>query len=416
MSIKVNPLQNIEEFNFLKIEANITSKSENSIVINTDTGNSSANNLQTFAGQMLKAQLIQKFTSSETLNSKSINTNLTASATEVGDDEEILKETQRLIDNYRRQIIPKEIKGADPVEGGKTSGHAYPKHGVKPKVQAEIMNKPERIFSGKNDNGRYVDIYYKNGSAVITEQGDKGRVITAYGNISTKGKVKPFNLENITNNPSYVEIKLEKLGSTNVIYPNKERFDKNNFPNQTTKPNTPAKTNGGGTTGGNTEVRPNNTTQPKPDVPTNTEAPITPKSPTVNEPTVTPKPPTVSEEINGPKPTGRLSGNMVRGLAILQLVQVGLTALNYAKLKEDSGKFGYYIDPFFDKYIVADPDKAAKNLGEGFELTFYVDPTDFYNQGKSVIFTVKDGKFTNPDGWQLIYNQEKGYTEAVLLG
>ena len=33
MSIKVNPLQNIEEFNFLKIEANITSKSENNNAI-----------------------------------------------------------------------------------------------------------------------------------------------------------------------------------------------------------------------------------------------------------------------------------------------------------------------------------------------------------------------------------------------
>ena len=57
MSIKVNPLQNIEEFNFLKIEANITSKSENSIVINTDTGNSSSNKIHAFGGEMQKLQL-----------------------------------------------------------------------------------------------------------------------------------------------------------------------------------------------------------------------------------------------------------------------------------------------------------------------------------------------------------------------
>lgn len=106
---------------------------------------------------------------------------------------------------------------------------------------------------------------------------------------------------------------------------------------------------------------------------------------------------------------------MIRGLAVLQLVQVGLTALNCTKLKEDSDKYGYYIDPFLDKYIISDPEKAAKNLDEGFELTFYVDPDDFSNQGTSIIFTVKDGKFTNPDGWQLVYNKEKGYTEAVLF-
>jgi hypothetical protein len=64
---------------------------------------------------------------------------------------------------------------------------------------------------------------------------------------------------------------------------------------------------------------------------------------------------------------------------------------------------------------ITDPEKAATNLGEGFELTFYINPQDYYSQGESVKFTVKDGKFSNPDGYQLIFNKEKGYTEAVLL-
>lgn len=406
MSIKVNPFQNTEAFNFLtKEETSSKSVDKNEISITSDAGTSATNNQQSFAREMQKFQLLQKLFSSDIESAKIANNTSIISPVNLtnDDDDEVLRKTQQLIDNYRRQIKPNEVKGARPVEGGNVPGHANPKHNVSKEVQAEVMNKPERIFSGKNDNGRYVDIYYKNESAVITEQGDKSRVITAYGLIDKKAKnPKPFNLEKITGNPNYVEIKLEKLGSTNVIYPNKERFDKNDFPNRSVKPSTPSNTNGSGSTGGNTEVKPNIATPTKPNVSTNTEVPVVPKSPTA------------SEETQTPKPSGRLSGNMIRGLAILQLVQVGLTALNYTKLKEDSDKYGYYIDPFLDKYVISDPEKAAKNLGEGFELTFYVDPQDFYNQGNSIVFTVKDGKFTNPDGWQLVYNKEKGYTEAVL--
>lgn len=405
MSIKINPFQNIEAFKVFPKETNPNAKNENENAVNLNAETSSADNLHSFTGEMQKFQLLQKLFSADVSNAKTVNNVNVASLTNLNnDDDEVLKKTQELIDNYRRQIKPNEIKGSNPVAPNKSPGHSYSKHKVEPEVQTEIMNKPERVFSGKNDNGRFVDIYYKNGSVVITEQGDKGRVITAYGLIDKRKniRVKPFNLERILKDPNYVEINLEKLGSTNVIYPNRERFDKNDFPSRPNKPDTPAKTNGGGTSGGNTEVKPNVNTQPKANVSTNTEVPVTPKSPTVNE------------EIKSPKPTGRLSGNMIRGLAVMQLVQIGLTALNFTKLKEDSAEFGYYVDPFLDKYIISDPDKAAKNLGEGFELTFYLDPTDYFNQGKSVIFTVKDGKFTNPNGWQLVYNEEKGYTEAVL--
>lgn len=86
------------------------------------------------------------------------------------------EETKRIIGNYRRQIKPSEIKGAPPPEGGKTPGHANSAHRVKPEVQAPILNKPDRIFSGVNDNNRYVDIYCKDGNVVITEFGNKESV------------------------------------------------------------------------------------------------------------------------------------------------------------------------------------------------------------------------------------------------
>lgn len=413
MSIKVNPFQNISFPNQLDTKTDQKAESANKNTI-ANLEISSANSFHTLAGQMRKLQLLQKIVSVDITSSKSNQANFTTSTRRLGGDDEILKETQRLIENYRRQIKPKEIKGAQPVEEGKTSGHAYPKHGVKPEIQAEIMNNPERIFSGKriNKDGseRYVDIYYKNGSAVITEQGDKGRVITAYGNITTKGKVKPFILEKITNNPNYVEIKLEKLGSTNVIYPNKPRFDANDFPPGPPKTNTPPKTNGN-TTGG----IPNAANPSGQKVLVTNEPVVTPQAPVTNEPPITPKSPTVDENLPKPNPLGKLAKNVSRGLVVMQLVQLGLTALNFSQLKADGEKFGYYVDPFFDKYIITEPDKAAANLPEGFELEFFTDPNDYASVGNSVKFTVKDGKFSNPDGYSLVYNKEKGYVEAVLL-
>ncbi len=409
MSIKVNPFQNISSPNQLdtKIDQKADLANEN-ITISDEV--SSKSSFHTLAGQMRKLQLLQKFASADVANNKPIQANFATSTKRIGgDDDEIRKETQRLIENFRRQIKPKEVKGAQPVEGGKTSGHAYPKHGVKPEVQAEIMNNAERIFSGKRINRdgseRYVDIYYKNESAVITEQGDKGRVITAYGNITAKGKVKPFILETITENPNFVEINLEKLGSTNVIYPNKERFDANDFPPGPAKTNVPPKVNGGGSNAGETaEIKPNAAN------PAGAQ-----KVPAANEPPVSPKAPQINEELPPRSPLGKLSGNISRGLVIMQLVQVGLTALNFSTLEADGEKFGYYIDPFFDKYVITNPEKAAKNLPEGFELKFFTDPNDYASTGQSLTFTVRDGEFFNAEGYVLSFNKEKGFVEAVLL-
>jgi hypothetical protein len=425
MSIKVNPFRSIQTLGFLPKNDKPQVKSESKT--NSKIEFSSASNLHLFAGNLKKTQLFEKLENLNKINNKpNVASAFSPSPIKFGDDDDdIIKETKRILDNYKRKIEPKEIKGSQPAEGGKTSGHADPKHGVKPEVQAEIMNNPERIFSGKNKNGRYVDIYYKDGSAVITEQGNKSKVITAYGKVATKGKAKPFKIQNIIDNPNYVEIKLEKAGSTNVVYPNKERFKANDFPPGPLKDNNNPKING-------VNSNPNEPNPIKPTAKPNVQAPnelpitpktetvveppITPKTPIVNEPAVVPETPVITEDLPTPaSPIGKLSGVINRGLIIMQLVQIGVAALNYAKLEKDAEKFGFYIDPFLDTYVITDPDKAAKNLGEGFKLTFYTDPNDYARQGQSVEFTVKDGKFTNPNGWQLVFNKDKGYTEAVLL-
>ncbi len=344
----------------------------------TDFAVSSAKHSYVFEGQMRKLQLLQQFSASEIANNKPIQANYATSTVKLGGDD-----LQRLIDNYRRQIKPKEIKGSRPVTPGASPGHPDSKHGVKVEVQAEIMNKPDKIYSGINKNGRYVDIYYKDGSAVITEQGNKGRVISAYGNVTTKGKAKPFKIENIAKNPNYVEIDLEKLGAVKVMYPNRERFEKNDFPPG------PAKNDSAGKTPNAAE----NSASAKLEAKS--------KSPTIDE--------------DAPKPSGRFGKGFNRGLLIMELVNLGLAALNFSQLKADGEKFGYYIDPFFDKYVIMNPDKAAENLPEGFELKFYTDPTDHLSQGNYITFTVESGKFTNPDGYSLVYNKEKGFVEAVMV-
>ena len=51
-----------------------------------------------------------------------------------------------------------------------------------PKVkQAEILNDWDQFIRGTNYKGKDVDIYFKDGRIVITEAGDKTKVITAYG-------------------------------------------------------------------------------------------------------------------------------------------------------------------------------------------------------------------------------------------
>jgi len=135
---------------------------------------------------------------------------------------------QERLDNFRRQVDPREIVGAPPGPNGSPAGHAMSKHGVSTAKQAEILNKPERIFSGRNYNGRDVDIYYQNGSVVITEAGKKHSVITAYGRVATKNGNSPVDPAKWANDPDYVELEVD--GQYRVTYPDRGSWDANNWP------------------------------------------------------------------------------------------------------------------------------------------------------------------------------------------
>ncbi len=139
-----------------------------------------------------------------------------------------LAESNRRFENFRRSVDPKDIKGAPAVEGGGTTGHARSKHGVSTSEQATILNNPEIIFSGRNKNGRDVDIYYKDGSVVITVAGDKTSVITSYGAIAKKGGSSPLTPDKWAGDPSYVEVRINS--SNEVIYPNETRFRLGDWP------------------------------------------------------------------------------------------------------------------------------------------------------------------------------------------
>ncbi|MFL6118430.1 hypothetical protein, partial [Actinophytocola sp.] len=85
--------------------------------------------------------------------------------------------------NFRRQLAPREVAGAREAEGvAGRPGHAQSSHKWTQEMQAEILNKPDNIFTGVNDNGLPVDVYYrKNGDVAITVAGSKKDVITSYG-------------------------------------------------------------------------------------------------------------------------------------------------------------------------------------------------------------------------------------------
>ncbi|WP_225931408.1 hypothetical protein [Leptolyngbya sp. 7M] len=93
------------------------------------------------------------------------------------------------------------------------AGHATSKHRIPEAIQADIINNPERVFIGVNENGRQVTIFYRNGDVVITQDDDPTRVITAYGQsgvaIRPGGRVFPGSFVNPSkwaDDPNYVEI------------------------------------------------------------------------------------------------------------------------------------------------------------------------------------------------------------------
>lgn len=75
---------------------------------------------------------------------------------------------------------------------GRPRGHASSKHGLNirdPKV-LNILNNPDRLFTGKNSRANFIDIYFKDGSVVITDAGNKNKVITVFGKLEGDKKIK----------------------------------------------------------------------------------------------------------------------------------------------------------------------------------------------------------------------------------
>jgi hypothetical protein len=92
-------------------------------------------------------------------------------------------------------------------------------------MQADLLNRHERIFSGYNDYGREVDVYYRAEDVVITEAGKKNSVITAYGISSLKNGNDPAKVERWADNPRYVEIK-----GRQVVFPDRTQWEADEWP------------------------------------------------------------------------------------------------------------------------------------------------------------------------------------------
>ncbi|HET6870662.1 MAG TPA: hypothetical protein VFH80_32425 [Solirubrobacteraceae bacterium] len=136
-----------------------------------------------------------------------------------------LQKFKARIANFERTVKPNEVKGAPPWGPGGRPGHAESDHGWTKQMQADLLNRPERVFSGLNDRGREVDVYYRADDVVITEAGKKTSVITAYGVSSPKNGNDPAKVGRWANNPRYVEIK-----GNNVVYPDKGQYEADAWP------------------------------------------------------------------------------------------------------------------------------------------------------------------------------------------
>jgi hypothetical protein len=101
--------------------------------------------------------------------------------------------TKRYSENLRSTVDPSQLVGAQPAmrRGGGVSaaGHSKSKHAIGPVEQAALLNNPDRVYTGINENGRRVDIYWRFGVStpdgpkdwmLVTDAGMKERVITSY--------------------------------------------------------------------------------------------------------------------------------------------------------------------------------------------------------------------------------------------
>lgn len=136
-----------------------------------------------------------------------------------------LQKFKARVANFERTVKPNEVKGAPPWGPGGRPGHAESDHGWTKQMQADLLNRPERFFSGLNDRGREVDVYYRAEDVVITEAGKKTSVITAYGVSSPKNGNDPAKVGRWANNPRYVEIK-----GREVVYPDRSQWEADGWP------------------------------------------------------------------------------------------------------------------------------------------------------------------------------------------
>jgi RHS repeat-associated protein len=94
--------------------------------------------------------------------------------------------TKEFYENQYRKVTRGDLVDADDflrADGVVLKAHGS-KHGI-PKVdQVDVLNNWEKSFTGQNYNGRPVDIYWKADRVVVTQAGDKSKVITAYDSVS----------------------------------------------------------------------------------------------------------------------------------------------------------------------------------------------------------------------------------------
>jgi hypothetical protein len=125
---------------------------------------------------------------------------------------------RRRAENYSRVVTAKEVEGSLPnmpaITAESAPGHPKSKHGVSDSDLLNVLNNPTHVFTGVNENGREVDVYWKEtapgsgvGSVLFTDAGLKERVITAYGPIATKGSRTPKSLSDFQGVPQWRMIK-----------------------------------------------------------------------------------------------------------------------------------------------------------------------------------------------------------------
>src|SRR5262249_33464369 len=94
--------------------------------------------------------------------------------------------------NAYRKITRDELEPAPTIRGKDGQlVEAHPnKHSMPKDVQLDILNNWDQMWTGMSENGRPVDIYYKDGRVVVTQQGNKNQIVTAYGE-GYGGRVDP---------------------------------------------------------------------------------------------------------------------------------------------------------------------------------------------------------------------------------